>query len=221
MEYLDTLTSEFENAANPTKAIDQKRYMRDQFEYYGLTSPQRREILKPFLAKAFLPPKKDLQKIVKTCWKKPQREYYYFAQELTQKYIKQFEKSDIELLEHMIVNKSWWDTIDFIASNLVGPYFKKFPEQIEPTVEKWLDSKNIWLQRSTLLFQLKYKDKLDVALLENIISRLLGTKEFFINKAIGWILRSHSRVNADWVVDFVERTELSNLSRREALKLLR
>ncbi len=221
MEYLDTLTSEFENAANPTKAIDQKRYMRDQFEYYGLTSPQRREILKPFLAKAYLPPKKDLQKIVKTCWKKPQREYYYFAQELTQKYIKQFEKSDIELLEHMIVNKSWWDTIDFIASNLVGPYFKKFPEQIEPTVEKWLDSKNIWLQRSTLLFQLKYKDKLDVALLENIISRLLGTKEFFINKAIGWILRSHSRVNADWVVDFVERTELSNLSRREALKLLR
>ncbi len=220
MQYLDTLTSEFENAANPSKAIDQKRYMRDQFEFFGLTSPQRREIVKPFLVKNYLPPKKDLHKIVKTCWKKPQREYFYFAQELTQKYIKQFELSDIELLEHMIVNKSWWDTIDFIASNLVGPYFKMYPDQIEPCVEKWLDSGNIWLQRSALLFQLKYKDQLDTTLLENIIPRLLGTKEFFINKAIGWILRSHSRVDADWVIDYVDRTELSNLSKREALKLL-
>ena len=220
MQYLETLTAEFENAANPTKAIDQKRYMRDQFEFYGLTSPQRREIVKPFLIKAYLPPKKELHKIVKACWKKPQREYFYFAQELTQKYIKQFEKSDIELLEYMIINKSWWDTIDFIASNLAGPYFKIFPEQIEPIVEKWMTSENIWLQRSTLLFQLKYKDELDTVLLENIIPRLLGTKEFFINKAIGWILRSHSRVDADWVVDFVDRTALSNLSKREALKLL-
>jgi hypothetical protein len=61
---------------------------------------------------------------------------------------------------------------------------------------------------------------LDPALLSHVIQALLGSKEFFINKPIGWVLREYRRTDPDWVVDFVERTELSNLNRREALKVL-
>ena len=103
----------------------------------------------------------------------------------------------------------------------MGSYFKKFPEQRAESVQKWLDSGNIWLQRCALLFQLKYKEEIDAKLLSHVIQSLLGSKEFFINKAIGWVLREYSRTNPTWVVSFVEVHTLHNLSKREALRLLK
>jgi len=195
--------------------------MKNRFVFYGLASPERRELQKPFLVQKYLPPKSELETIVKALWKQPQRELHYFAQEFMRKYTKQFELEDIALFEFMIVHNSWWDSVDFIAPNLLGAYFKKFPEQQAIYVEKWLQSSNIWLQRAALLFQLKYKKELDTVLLSGIINNLLGSKEFFINKAIGWILREYAKVNPNWVVEFVSKTDLSNLSRREAIRLIK
>ena len=166
-------------------------------------------------------PKEELDDLVRHLWKRPQREYHYFAQEMVPKYTKQFEKGDIQLFEFMVTNNSWWDTVDFISYKIIGPYFKKFPEQRDSVSQEWLGSQKIWLQRSCLLFQLLWKENLDTDYLEQTINALLGSKEFFINKAIGWILRDYSRTDSDWVVKFVDRTELHPLSRREALKLLR
>ena len=89
---------------------------------------------------------------------------------------------------------------------------------IDKNIQKWISSNNIWLQRSSILFQLKYKETLNTQLLTKIILPLSNTKEFFINKSIGWILREYSKTNKDWVLDFVEKNKLSNLSIREALK---
>ena len=79
----------------------------------------------------------------------------------------------------------------------------------------------VWLRRTTLLFQLRYKDQTDEALLYALINENLGSKEFFINKAIGWALREYSKTNAASVIDFVERTPLEPLSEREAVKWLK
>jgi len=220
-DFIKALRSEFEAYADPDIAKQQKAYLRDQFLFYGIKTPVRRAMQKPFLAKQYLPPKENLENLIKTLLKRPQREYHYFAQELAQKYTKQFEKKDIILLEYMITHNSWWDTVDSIATKLVKAYFKKFPDQRDKTIEKWLSSGNIWLQRTCLIFQLLEKEQTDLKLLEHVINSLLGSKEFFINKAIGWILRDYSRTNSDWVSDFVERTALESLSKREALKLIR
>ena len=136
------------------------------------------------------------------------------------KYVKQLEKEDIVLFEYIVTHKSWWDTVDFIAVKLMGAYFKKFPEQRTVYVKKWLASGNIWLQRSALLFQLKYKQDIDTQILRSTINYLLGSKEVFIIKAIGWILREYSRTKSSWVVGLVERTALNPLSKKEALRLL-
>jgi 3-methyladenine DNA glycosylase AlkD len=221
IEFIKSLASEFILHRNQEIAIAQKQYMKNKFEFYGIKSPLRRELQKPFLIVKYLPNKSDLDSIVKELWLRPERELQYFTQELVKKYTKQFEKKDIELLEFMIVNKSWWDTIDFIAVNLVGAYFKKYPEQVEIYVKKWLKSGNIWLQRSAILFQLKYKQELDTELLVRIINNLLGSKEFFINKSIGWVLREYGKINPVWVKEFVQKTALSKLSRREAIRLLK
>ncbi len=220
-DYIDTLEIELKKKENSKVALKQKEYVRNQFEFYGLKTIERRETQKPFFIKEFLPNKIELESIVKTLWRKPQREYHHFSQELVFKYINQFEKKDIKLLEFMVTHKSWWDTVDYIANKLMGAYFKMFPEQIERYIPKWLKSNNIWLQRSALLFQLKYKEDLDTKILSFSINSLLGSKEFFINKAIGWVLREYSRTNPKWVTEFVYKTELNSLSKKEALRVLK
>ena len=131
------------------------------------------------------------------------------------------DENPIEFIEFMIVNKPWWDTVDWVASHHAGTYFKMFPHLIREKTGAWMNSENIWLQRSALLFQLKYKRHTDEKLLFDYILKLKDSKEFFIRKAIGWALREYSKTAPESVVHFVETTELSGLSRREALKWLK
>jgi 3-methyladenine DNA glycosylase AlkD len=218
--YLQPLAEAFQSNANKEIAFFMKKYMKGQFEFFGIKSPERTELKKDFLQKHGLPGPEILPAVVKECWELPQREYLYVMMELLERLAKKAEKDRIELYEFIILSKSWWDTVDFIAANLVGVHFQKYPEMIYPVTEIWMSSGNIWLQRTSLLFQLKYKMKTDVNLLSGYIQRLQGSKEFFINKAIGWILREYSKTDGDWVMNYVQNHELAPLSRREALKWL-
>jgi len=219
-EFIQRVENQFYQKRDATIAQGQKAYMRNQFEFYGIKTPVRRVLQRQLFQKERLPPKDEVAGIIKTLWGRPQREYHYLAQELAKKYLNNLEEKDITLYEFMITHNSWWDTVDFIAVNLVGRYFKEFPAKRDARVAKWLRSGNIWLQRTALLFQLKYEESLDTDLLSNSIQKLLGSKEFFINKAIGWVLREYSKTNGPWVLQFVGATSLHPLSKKEALRLL-
>ena len=108
-----------------------------------------------------------------------------------------------------------------IAKKLVGEYFLLFPDKRDFFIQKWLQSQNIWLQRSTLLFQLGYKKSTDSHLLFDLIIRLKEIDAFFIQKAIGWSLREYSKSNPDQVMQFIKKHDLSALSRKEGMKYLR
>jgi 3-methyladenine DNA glycosylase AlkD len=192
-------------------------YMKNHFRFLGMDTISRRGIFKKFLSKNGLPPFEDLPVIIKECWQL-EREMQYCAIELAAKYKKEWNDSFIEIIHFCIVNKSWWDTVDTIASLLSGPYFKKFPTKLKSVTGRWNKSENIWLQRSSLLFQLKYRDTTDKGLLSKYIVNLSGSKEFFVQKAIGWILREFAKTDPGWVKEFVASNELKPLSRREAMK---
>ncbi|WP_196896013.1 DNA alkylation repair protein [Aureivirga marina] len=219
MEILEIL-EQFKAKANPEIAAQQKAYMKDLFTFYGVKSPERKEIQKYFFAKENLPSKEKAAKITLELWNKPERELQYFAQEFYLKYKKLFSVEDIFIFEKLIITKSWWDTVDFVASNLIGDYFLKFPSKKEEFIHKWLQSENLWLKRTALIFQLKYKSKTDKQLLKTAIIKCNGTKEFFLNKAIGWALRNYSKTNPDWVRNFIQNHSLSNLSVKEGSKYL-
>jgi 3-methyladenine DNA glycosylase AlkD len=95
-------------------------------------------------------------------------------------------------------------------------------EEREAILSRWLISGNIWLQRICLIYQLTYKQATDTDILTRNIFYLCDSKEFFIQKAIGWALRQYARVNPDWVREFVlqNHDNLAALSRREAVKHL-
>ncbi|MBR9999918.1 MAG: DNA alkylation repair protein [Cyclobacteriaceae bacterium] len=216
--YTDNFIRIFRSAANPEKAGPMKAYMKNRFGFLGINSPARKELIRPFLMKNALPSTEELRPIIQELWEMPEREYQYVAMELFSRYNRVAEESWIDLYHHMITEKSWWDTVDFIAATLVGNYFRKFPESINLVTDRWIRSENIWLQRSCLLFQLKYKRQTDTALLSSFIMPLAHRKDFFIAKAIGWALREYSKTDPGWVLDFVNGQSLQPLSRKEALK---
>lgn len=220
--YVESLLERFGEHSNPENAAAMKKYMKGKFDYFGIKSPLRKELSRTHIREQGIPKEEDVETIMHACWAVPQREVQYFAMELAGRVAKKAELCRVDLYEYMALEKSWWDTIDYIASNLVGVHFQKFPDAIVPYTGRWMDSGNIWLQRISLLFQLKYRDKTDLDLMSTYIHRLTGSKEFFINKAIGWILREYSKTNASWVIRYVEdhAAELAPLSRREALKWL-
>lgn len=220
MHDIDHIISIFVRHANQELARGMKAYMKERFEFYGIQAVKRRELQRPFLIKTNLPDKWEAFDLMQKMWAEPQREIQYFGLDLIARYGRELEKEDIGFLEYLLTHKSWWDTVDFLAANPVGVYLKKFPEARNYMVESWLDSGNMWLQRTCLIYQLKYKEELNTVELESTIGRLNGGKEFFINKAIGWILREYSKTDPEWVVSYVDRVELHPLSRREALKVM-
>jgi 3-methyladenine DNA glycosylase AlkD len=217
---LKPLIASFEKHADAAYGIRMRAYMKDQFDYLGLASPLRKELAKSFYADHGYPHVDEMEAIVDTCWHLPYREYKYFAMDLMVKMKKKAGHDAILLYEKLITDASWWDTIDLIAPSLVGYHFLQYPEERSTYLNKWIASDNIWLQRSCILFQLKYKLDTDTRLLSGIILELKDSNEFFIRKAIGWILREYSKTDPGFVIRFVQNHDLSGLSHREALKWL-
>lgn len=219
-DYWKPLIAAFETHANPEIAAGAEKYMRNQYSFYGIPSPTRAIIFKDFIKTHGLPDPVDLDEVILNAWQLPQRDMQYAAMNVLDKSINKMPAQSILLLEKLIQQKSWWDTIDFIAPNLVGSLFKRYPEIRDETISHWMDSGNFWLQRSCLLFQLKYKQATDEKLLFELCTQLSSEKEFFIRKAIGWALRQYARTAPERVRNFVVKTDLQPLSRKEALKHL-
>lgn len=217
-EYLLSLEKTFRQHADKTKAAGAKAYLLNQFEFYGIAMAERRKLCKDFIKANQISSIGEVEKITKQTWQLPEREWQYFAIELLAHYKKQWKISTIKIIEYCIMHKSWWDTVDAIADAWAGEYLKLFSQQIISITGKWNQSENMWLQRCSLLFQKKYKENTDTVLLAKYIQHLSSSNEFFIRKAIGWILREYAKKNPSWVKEFVEANTLSPLSRREALK---
>ncbi|MBI5351177.1 MAG: DNA alkylation repair protein [Chloroflexi bacterium] len=219
--YVDALKKLYEQNANPNQAVPMSRYMRDQFEYLGIKTPQNALLIKGFINEHGLPPPDKLDVISRELWSLPQREFQYVAIGLVRKLENELGPEFIITLEYLLITKSWWDTVDSIAGGIVGTQFKRFPDVKKKYLKKWRKSDNFWLRRTTLLFQLGYKKETDFDLLCEIIKENLGSDEFFINKAIGWSLRQYAHTNPAPVKKFVKATkDLHPLSRREALKTI-
>ena len=210
--YLLPLISLFEKNTNSAQAAPMKKYMRDQFEYLGIKTPKRRELSKQFRKKYGLPPVAELDTILRDLWSLPQREYQYTAVGLLERLVEQIPADFIQTIEYLIVTKSWWDTVNSLAGDTVGVHFRRFPKIREKYLAKWRKSEDFWLRRTCILFQLNYKEETDFPLLCDIIRENLGSKEFFINKAIGWALRQYARTDPKAVKKFVKATPLEPLS---------
>lgn len=218
MKYTEDLIKLLVSQGDLGRAEGMSAYMRNQFSFIGLMSKPRRELLSEFIKDNALPKPEEFDALVRELWQCEFREAQYCTIELFMRMKWWNRKESIELIEWMIINKSWWDTVDTIAANICGKYFKHHPDQLEAVTSQWNSSENMWLVRSSIIYQLKYGSSTDLQRLTRYIVPHLGSSEFFIQKAIGWALRQVSKWNAPFVVQFIKMYPLKPVSLREARK---
>jgi 3-methyladenine DNA glycosylase AlkD len=203
-----------------TRAKPMSAYMRDQFPFLGIPSPERTRLTKAAFLETGILKKPFDENLALELWSLSEREYQYVACHYLECFRKKLEVQHLDVLERLILTKSWWDTVDSLVHN-VGAISLKFPESI-PVLERWAQTENFWLRRAAILHQLGLKARTDETRLFKFILENSHDSEFFIRKAIGWALREYSYINPEAVKTFVleHQNELSNLSQREALKAL-
>ncbi len=220
MARVERLSELFEQHRNMDNAVPMKKYMKNQFPFLGIKTPLRKKLFSTFYKESGLQKEPFQHGLVLALWEKDEREYQYAAMDYIEKSLKKLTKDDLPLMEKLITTKSWWDTVDMLAQKPVGTIAAKWPEVIPETIEGWAYGDHLWLRRTALLFQLKYKEKTDEELLYRFILHNAGDTEFFIQKAIGWALREYSKTNPDSVRAFIADHELPKLSVREGRKYL-
>lgn len=201
-------------------ALSMKAYMRNKFEFLGVDSKKRKEICKCTFKNLKNSKEIDRNFVVKF-FNEDYREFQYIAIDYLIKMKKYLKIEDVLFIKQLITEKSWWDTVDILSSNLVGEICKKYPSLIENEIIFWINHENMWIRRSSIIFQLRYKMDTNLGFLGDAIKNNIHDSDFFIKKAIGWSLREYSKVNPEWVKNFINSHQLSKLSKREAEKYIK
>jgi 3-methyladenine DNA glycosylase AlkD len=208
-------------------------YLKSDMSMYGIQRPGRVPIEKSmweFLAnetggslKQKGLPIELYQTCVETLWKLPRREEKYLAIDVALHYEDCITMECLPLYENMLrEDTNWWDLIDPMAVNLVGKVTYRHPTDMKPILKRWIRDDNMWIRRTAILAQLKFKDRMDEELLFQFCRSRMHEKEFFIRKSIGWVLRECSKTAPDVVRAFLEeeKMNMSGLSYREGSKIL-
>ncbi|MET0148243.1 MAG: DNA alkylation repair protein [Acidimicrobiales bacterium] len=216
MDRIGALAHALTTRRDPEKAAAMAAYMKDQFSFLGVASPERRAAQREALGDWRAPTEDELSDFARACWAKDEREFQYAACDTLIRHVKRIGPDALDLCEYLITDKPWWDTTDALASRVVAFHARR------PVIERWLTSGNLWLERTAILHQLGYKQATDEAFLFHACLTHAASTEFFHRKAIGWALRQYAKVSPDAVRIFVadHADELSGVSKREALKHL-
>jgi 3-methyladenine DNA glycosylase AlkD len=219
MSFVNTLELAFQKHSNPENAFAMAKYMKNNFPFFGIKTEERRNIFKEIWKENKNEVSENARAIVLELYSKPEREFHYCAIEILIKELKgNYKKEDIQLIEKLITTNSWWDSVDTIAKYILGEYLLEFPLESKNVIGRFSKSENMWLNRSAILFQLGYKQKTNPDFLFSECLKQAHSKEFFIQKAIGWALREYAKSNPEIVRQFVENSNLKPLSTKEALK---
>ncbi|MBK9177908.1 MAG: DNA alkylation repair protein [Flavobacteriales bacterium] len=216
--WLAPLHAVFKRHADRGNAATMQAYMKGIAPFFGIKAEERRALLEEHIALHGGPPVDELPAIVRAAFACKEREMHHTAVDLLMKIAKKLTPDDLPLLEELITTKSWWDTVDALAVHVVGVVLKRYPKEITKWNKRWISSKDMWLNRTAILFQNRWKIDTDKDLLFANIDRHAAHTDFFIRKAIGWALRELSATDPKAVKEFVKSRSLSPLSEREALR---
>jgi 3-methyladenine DNA glycosylase AlkD len=214
---------ELQRVADPRKAPFMQAYMKSVMPYHGVTAPLLRASSTKIFSQVELSSRADWRAKVLELWRQARyREERYLAIMLTgNKRAAAFQTpAAMPLYEEIIVTGAWWDYVDDVASNRVGPILRDYQVPMKKKMLAWSTSPNLWKRRTAIICQLRFKEHTDLDLLYACIEPSLGSKEFFLRKAIGWALREYAWTDPAEVKRYVRRKSdrLSGLSYREALK---
>ena len=111
----------FTAAADPDRAPAMAAYMRDQFPFLGLPTPVQRRLARATLRELPAPDEADVVALTTACWAMPEREYQYAGCDYAIRHGRRCGPGFVDHVRTLLITKSWWDTVDALAANVVGP----------------------------------------------------------------------------------------------------
>lgn len=216
---LEQLIAQLYQKKDARQAEQMAAYMKNQFPFLGIRTPERTQLCAAYFKQEKAQKRIDWQ-AVERLWALPEREFQYVAADYLRIMQSFLTEQDLPRLQKLVITKSWWDTVDNLDRTIGNICFPS--QTVDDTMLAWSKADNIWLRRVAINHQLLRKEKTKQALLKRILLNNLSQTEFFINKAMGWILRDYAKTNPEWVRAFIAENKagLSRLTVKEAEKYL-
>jgi len=223
MTLAETIRAKLTEVAEPARAPGMQAYMKSAMPYLGVSTMPLRQVCKSVFSGLSWPDSAAWQADVLAIWRGARhREERYAAIELTGvRAAASFQHiGALPMYEELIVEGAWWDYVDAIATQRFWPILQHDRAAMTDAMLGWSRSDDLWKRRSAIICQIKAKAATDLDLLYACIEPAIGSKEFFLRKAIGWALRQYAWTDPDEIRRYVaaNAARLSGLSKREALK---
>ncbi len=205
--------------ADPASQPWMQAYMKDRFVFLGIKTPARRAAIATLIRGQKSATAADLLRAARALWALDEREYQYAAVDLLGRHVARLTPADIPALLALVEKKSWWDTVDALAS-VVNRILRAADPFEQRQMDEALASENFWERRVAILHQLAWRERTDTKRLFGYATACAHEKEFFIRKAVGWALRDYARHAPKEVRVFLRehKSVLSPLTVREAGK---
>jgi len=221
--WVEQLDSDLRSASSPERAVKEKAYLKSSIEHYGVSVPDIRSI-----AKAFAKTHPDLDHhalcaVTESLWAVPVHERRRLAVELLEHFVQQLGPADVAMLERLVRASGTWALVDEIAPSVMGPLVVAHAE-LGLVLDRWAIDDDFWVRRAAMLALLipLRKGGGDFERFARYADAQLEDREFFIRKAIGWILRDTARRRPDLVFEWLlpRAGRASGVTIREAIKPL-
>ncbi len=205
------------------RAAGAKAYLKSDLDFLGVTTPDLRRAAKEWLRGR--PPlgRAALRRLAAALWEAPVHELHSFAIEILLARREVLESADMKLLEGFLRRSRTWASVDVIAIHLVGPLVEA-DRKLSARLDRWVHDRDFWIRRSALLALLLplRRGRGDWSRFVRYADTLLDETEFFIRKAIGWVLREVAKQHPDRVRAFLAERQgrVSGITMREAVKYL-
>ncbi|MBE1531464.1 DNA alkylation repair protein [Actinomadura algeriensis] len=212
--------------ADPVRAEHERRYLKSAFAHIGVPVPALRGVVVSAVREP--PARGDLLALAAALWTvedagRPVHEARMAAVEVLVKRVKVLEPGDVEVAERLILDSASWVYVDNLADRVAGALVLREPG-LGAVLDDWAADPYLWVRRSALLALLPgvRTGAPDLARITRFGDALIGEKEFFIRKALGWVLREQSKKDPAWVADWIEAriADVSGVTFREAVRHL-
>jgi 3-methyladenine DNA glycosylase AlkD len=219
----DQITAELRAAGQPARAVTEKAYLKSELDFFGTGVPAARAIVRGWARAQPGLGHDELTALAAALWARPHYECRMAAQMLLIQHPDLLGPADVPQLEQILRQAGGWALVDSLASDLMGPLVERYPE-LNQVLDRWAADPDFWIRRSALLALMVAlrRGAGDFARFSRYADQMLDEKEFFIRKAIGWVLRETAKKRPDLVASWLEArvTRLSGVTLREALKPL-